>query len=167
MLIQDGVATYEDLKTVMPKAERLLKGPVAIIECFQQIACNPCTKACPRKAIHMEPDINAVPRLDFDLCTGCGACISRCPGLAIFVVNMSYSESQALVMLPFEFFPVPSPGQLAMGLDRTGHELGMFPVLKVTSGGRENKTFTISLLVPKDLAMEVRSIKAGGYQDGQ
>ena len=101
------------------------------------------------------------------VCNGCGACIARCPGLAIFVVDMTYSDSEALVRLPFEFLPVPQAGQLAMGLNRSGKELGWFPVVKVVSGGKKNMTYTISLAVPKELAMEVRNIRVGGYQDGR
>lgn len=167
MLIQDGIPTKEDLAAVTPSKERFAKGAVAIAECFQKIPCNPCTKACVKQAIKVEPDINATPAVDFDVCNGCGACIARCPGLAIFVVDMTYSDSEALVRLPFEFLPVPQAGQLAMGLNRSGKELGWFPVVKVVSGGKKNMTYTISLAVPKELAMEVRNIRVGGYQDGR
>lgn len=167
MLIQDGIPTKEDILTVTPSDERFAKGPVAIAECYQKIPCNPCTKACVKKAIRVEPDINQTPKVDFDICNGCGACIARCPGLAIFVVDMTYSETTALVKLPFEFLPLPKAGQKALGLNRAGEELGYFPVVKVTSGGSKNMTYTISLEVPKELAMEVRNIRAGGYQDGQ
>lgn len=109
--------------------------------------------------------MNARPKVDFDACNGCGACILRCPGLAIFVVDMTYSATEALVKLPFEFFPVPQAGQLALGLDRSGKELGYFPVVRVVSGGKKNKTCAISLAVPKNLAMEVRNIKVGGYKN--
>lgn len=167
MLIQDGIPTKEDLSAVMPTGERFAKGAVAIAECFQKIPCNPCTKACVKQAIRVEPDINATPYVDFDSCNGCGACIARCPGLAIFVVDMTYSETEALVRLPFEFIPVPEAGQRVMGLDRSGRELNWFSVVKVTSGGKKNMTYTISLAVPKELAMEVRNIRVGGYQNGQ
>ncbi len=165
MLIRDGIPTPEDLLTVTPSQERLAKGPVAIAECFQQIPCNPCTTACYRKAILVEPDINQTPTVDFDNCTGCGACILRCPGLAIFVVDMTYSETTALVKLPFEFLPLPVAGQQAVGLNRAGEALGYFPVVRVQSGGRKNLTNIITLEVPKALAMEVRNIVAGGYKD--
>ena len=120
-----------------------------------------------KKAIRVEPDINETPRIDFDVCNGCGACIARCPGLAIFVVDKTYSDTEALVKLPFEFLPVPKEGQLACGLSRSGEELGWFPVVKAVSGGKKNMTWTVTLAVPKELAMEVRNIKAGGYQDGR
>lgn len=167
MLIQDGIPTKDDLDTVTPSGERLAKGAVAIAECFQKIPCNPCTKACVKQAIRVEPDINAAPLVDFDVCNGCGACIARCPGLAIFVVDMTYGEEEALVRLPFEFIPVPEAGQKAMGLDRSGRELGWFSVVKVISGGKKNLTNIISLAVPRKLAMEVRNIRVGGYQNGQ
>ncbi|MDD6213158.1 MAG: 4Fe-4S binding protein [Clostridiales bacterium] len=166
MIIQDGIPTKEDLAAVMPSAERLAKGPVAITECFQNIACNPCTKACVKHAISMEPDMNATPKVDTDVCNGCGACIARCPGLAIFVVDMTYSEKTALVKIPFEFIPVPEEGKLVCGLNRAGEEQGWFRVVKVVSGGKKNMTYVISLEVPKELAMEVRNIRVGGYRNG-
>lgn len=164
---KDGIPTGEDLAKVTPPPERLARGPVAITECFQNIACNPCTQACPRKAISMEPDINALPHVDAEACNGCGTCIARCPGLAIFVVDMTYSEEMALVKLPFEFLPVPQEGQYVCGLDRAGEEKGWFRVVRTMSGGKTNMTWVISLAVPKELAMEVRNIRVGGYRDGR
>jgi len=162
MLINNGIPTKDDLATVTPPEERLKKGAVAIAECFQEIPCNPCVKACKRGAISISGSINALPVVDPDICNGCGICISLCPGLAIFVIDMTYSEEFALVKLPFEYVPVPSAGQYAAGLDRSGNELGLFEVIRVTSGGKKNMTNIISLAVPKDLAMDVRGIRSGG-----
>jgi len=159
MLINDGIPTKEDLVRVTPSEERFSKGPVAIVECFQEIPCDPCVKACRRGAILMLRDINDIPMVDAELCNGCSLCISLCPGLAIFVVDKTFSEELALVKLPFEYVPVPQAGQYATALNRAGEELGRYEVIKVTSGGKKNKTYTISLAVPKDLAMEVRDIK--------
>ena len=58
MLIRDGIPTAEDLAKVLPSEERLAKGPIAITECFQQIACNPCVAACPHHAILMVHPMN-------------------------------------------------------------------------------------------------------------
>ena len=165
MLINDGIPTWEDIQGVMPSPERLAKGPVAIAECFQKIPCNPCTKACVKKAIKVEPDINQTPKVDFDICNGCGLCLLQCPGLAIFIVDMTFSETHALVKLPFEFLPLPEVGQFACGLNRAGEEMGYFEVHRVVKGKGKNLTSKIELLIPKDLAMEVRNIKAGGYRN--
>jgi len=159
MLINDGIPTIDDLKKVTPSDERFTEGPVAIVECFQEIPCNPCIKACRRGAIKMPRDVNEIPMVDASLCNGCGVCISFCPGLAIFIVDKTYSDEFALVKLPFEYVPVPQAGQFATGLNRAGEELGSFEVIKVTSGGKKNKTNTITLAVPMGLAMEVRDIK--------
>ena len=166
MLINDGIPTKEDMAKVCPSAERLATGPVAIVECFQEIPCNPCIMACKQGAITMARDINDLPLVDFESCNGCGLCISRCPGLAIFVVDKTYKEDMALVKLPFEYVPVPKAGQFAAALDRAGKDLGFFEVIRVTSGGKKNMTYTISLAVPQELAMEVRNIRVGGYKDG-
>ena len=162
MLINDGIPTKEDLIKVTPSQERFAEGPVAVVECFQEIPCNPCVKACRRGAISMPRDINDIPVVNAKLCNGCSLCISLCPGLAIFVIDMTYNEEFALVKLPYEYVPLPQVGQIVAGLNRAGEELGCFEVIKVTSGGKKNMTYTISLAVPKELAMEVRDIKVGG-----
>jgi len=144
MLNKTGVPTAEDVNSVTPSEERLNKGPVAIIECFQEIPCNPCTEACKQGAIQPMEDINNLPQLDVDQCNGCGVCLSRCPGLAIFIVDASYSETEAIVRIPFEYVPVPQVGDKVAGLNRTGEELGTFVVNKVQSGGQKNKTYTRS-----------------------
>ena len=84
----------------IPSAERRAKGPVACIECFQHIPCNPCEASCPRHAITIGSEITDLPRLDETLCNGCGLCMTRCPGLAIFTVDES--GERARVSFPYE-----------------------------------------------------------------
>ena len=159
MLINDGIPTKEDIARVTPPEERFVEGPVAIVECFQQIPCDPFVHACKRSAIIKQRDINDLPVVDAKLCNGCGICISLCPGLAIFVVDLSYSDDHALIKLPYEYVPVPKVGQLVIGLNRAGEESGLFEVVRVTSGGKKNMTYTVSLAVAKELAMEIRDIR--------
>lgn len=47
-----------------------------------------------------------------------------------------------------------------------GEALGWFPVVQLIQGGAKNKTNIVCLAVPKELAMDVRAIKVGGYQNG-
>lgn len=159
MLAKDGVPDRADIQAIMPAAERLKVGPVAIIECFQEIPCNPCADACPRGAIHMQGGISSRPVLDWNRCNGCGLCVGICPGLAICVVDASLSLNQALVKLPYEFLPLPAPGQVVDALDRCGDKVCDGRVERVQQLG--NKTTLVSLVVPQEQSMSVRNIRMG------
>lgn len=145
-----GVLSAKDL--ILPSDDQLKKG-VAIIECVQEIPCDPCVAICPVDAISMK-DINDLPRVDFDKCTGCKRCVGICPGLAIFVVKVK--DDKALITLPYEFLPVPKVGDIVTALDREGNSQGDAKVLKVNRGG---KTTVVTIEVEKDLAMDVRNIR--------
>lgn len=157
MLERTGIPTDDDLEKIIPGKKRLARGPVVIIECFQKIPCDPCAISCKFGAIKPFKDINDLPQVDFDKCSGCGICISSCPGLAIFVIDMNYSEGKALIKLPHEMLPLPEKGEVVYALDRAGGKLGKAKVAKVLK--IKNKTNIISLTVPKSMAMKVRSIK--------
>ncbi len=144
-----GVLSLKDLG--LPSDDQLKKG-VAIIECVQEIPCNPCVAICPVGAISMK-DINDLPRVDFNKCTRCKQCVSICPGLAIFVVKIK--DDKAFVTLPYEFLPVPKVGDIVKALDREGKPKGNARVVKVN---QKDKTTVITIEVDKDLAMEVRNI---------
>ncbi len=106
-----GIADSSDIQTSWPSEERLKKGPVVIVECFQEIPCNPCETSCPRKAIVVGDNINDLPKVDHDKCNGCTICVSRCPGLAIFVIDATYSETESAITMPYEFLPLPEKGR--------------------------------------------------------
>ena len=89
----------EDLGRVCPTDERLSRGPVVIVECVENIPCNPCVAACPKGAITIEGDINGIPVVDFETCDGCGICLSACPGLAIFGVDLSGVDTRGYLAL--------------------------------------------------------------------
>lgn len=161
MLEKTGIPTEEQIKEVTPSKERLSRGPVAIIECFQEIPCNPCYTSCSQGAIKELVDINEKPELDFDKCNGCGVCISKCPGLAIFVVDESYSEDKALVKLPYEFLPLPEKGDIVNALDRSGQIVGQAEVIKVVNTKTQDRTPVIWIAVDKELSMKVRNIEMG------
>lgn len=160
MLEKTGIPTDDDLEKVIPDKKRLAQGPVVIIECFQRIPCDPCAISCKLGAIKPFKDINDLPIVDFDKCTGCGICISSCPGLAIFVIDMNYSDEKSLIELPHEMLPLPEKGEDVYALDRAGSILGKVKVVRVLK--IKNKTNIIFLEVPKSMVMKVRSIKMEG-----
>ncbi len=162
MLSKTGAPTLDDLANVTPSAARMAQGPVAVIECFQQIPCNPCSTSCPRGAISSFNDINDLPEIDHDRCNGCAICVANCPGLAIFVVDESHSETTAVVKIPYEFLPVPEVGQRVTAVDREGHAVGEARVLRVQNGKQQDRTLVVWLEVPKELAMTVRHFRVEG-----
>lgn len=155
-----GILSKDELMNCpgMPTRERMKEGPVAIIECIQEIPCDPCVEACRHHAIEIGEDITLLPRLIEDKCTGCGICIARCPGLAIFVVDLNYSSEGALIMIPYEFLPLPKVHSTVMALNRGGKVVGEARVIKVSNPKKNDRTPVISLLVHKDLILDIRNI---------
>jgi Fe-S-cluster-containing hydrogenase component 2 len=116
-------------------------------------------EACRHGAIFIGEDITQLPRLIEEKCTGCGICIPGCPGQAIFVVDLNYSKQRALLMIPYEFYRLPKPNSKVKALNREGKVVGEAKVLKVMNPKKNDRTPVISLLVPKELAMEIRNIR--------
>lgn len=54
----------------------------------QNIYCRSCAESCESQALTFQIGINAVPQIDNDLCTGCGACVAPCPTKAIEVKEL-------------------------------------------------------------------------------
>lgn len=159
-LEKDGILSLDELSKLpaWPSAERLARGPVAIIECAQEIPCNPCEDACRQGAITVGEPITNLPQLAEDLCTGCGLCIAECPGQAIFVVNLTSSETESTVQLPYEFLPLPKKGEWVDGLNRAGEKVCAARVVKVLNPKSFDRTAVITVAVPKECAMHVRNI---------
>lgn len=162
VLRKTGVPTLDDLKKVMPSEERLHRGPVAVFECFERIPCNPCYDSCKRGAVRPFGDVNDLPEVDFDKCNGCASCVAACPGLAVFVVDMTYSETEGLVKLPYEFLPLPEVGQPVDALDREGKVVGKGRVVKIQKARARTATPVVWVAVPKGLTFDVRNIAFGG-----
>ena len=129
----------------------------AVIECCQGIACNPCEASCPVGAITIGGEITNVPKLDLRACIGCGRCVTACPGMACFLVNLNYSEELSEIGIPYEYLPLPKVGDKVRALDRQGRFVCQGEVTAVKDM-KADKTWLLKLAVPKAFAFEVRGI---------
>ena len=139
-----------------PSEERMKKRPAAVAECSQPIPCNPCVDACPVGAITITKNINWSPIVDFEKCTGCGMCLGLCPGLAIFLVDLSKEKSQ--VTVPYELFP-PEEGQRVNLLDRAGNNIGEGTIEKIKKLKQHDRTLLVTLNVNKNLIRKMRGFR--------
>lgn len=162
--LRNGVLSEQEIGRLagMPSEARLAKGPVVVIECPQEIPCDPCETACPHGAITIGEPIVNIPCLVEEVCTGCALCIASCPGQAIFVVDMTHGQETASVQLPYEFVPLPRQGEIVAGLNRLGEEVCRARVTRVVSVRRFDRTSVVTVVVPKEFGMEVRNIRLYG-----
>ena len=156
-----GIPSPEELAACpgVPSQERMKKGRVAVIECVQEIPCNPCEEACKFGAITVGEQITALPVINNDKCTGCGLCIPYCPGLAIFLVDKSRDDGKAVVEFPYEYLPLPQVDEQVTAVNRAGQELCPAIVLAVKQNKTFDSTAIVSLLIPYEYADTVRGIR--------
>jgi Fe-S-cluster-containing hydrogenase component 2 len=161
MYEKTGIVTVAMLQEILPSQERRAKGPYAIFECFQPIPCNPCFTACRLGAVELMQDINQIPRINHEKCSGCSLCVSICPGLACFILDETYSEDEGTITIPYEFLPLPKQGQEVNVLDREGNIVGKGKVLKVKRNNKIDHTYVITVAVLKTLLWSIRNIRMG------
>lgn len=161
-ILLDGYPSMEEICAAngWPAEARFRKGPVAVLECVQEIPCNPCEGACPFGAIRVGSPITNCPSLDEEKCSGCGVCVAQCPGLAIFIVDKSGEE--ATVSFPFEYLPLPEPGDTVQAVNRACEFVCEARVVKVTKLKKNDHTPVVTIALPKEYADTVRSIRRLG-----
>lgn len=137
------------------------KGLHPVIECTQNIPCNPCQDACPHGCIHIGSFITALPAVEASAeCIGCGRCVASCSGQAIFLVNEDIGGGYASVTMPYEFMPLPEKGDIGLACSRDGQAIGEAEVLDVKSVKAFDHTNLLTIRVPAELSGKARFYKA-------
>lgn len=167
-LLSTGIPSEAELVASpgYPQPEDLARGPIAVIECLQEIPCNPCEAACPRGAIMVGEPITNLPHFEGSKCTGCGLCIAACPGQAVFVVHRDYSPAESSVSFPFEYLPLPESGSVLNAINRAGEVVCKARVLKVLVRRGFDRTAVITIAIPRRFVHEVRGIERSRQVDG-
>jgi hypothetical protein len=80
-------------------------------------------------------------------------------------IDYQYQIDYIKMTIPYEFFPLPKEGEWVKGLNRCGEEIEKVQVLSIIKENPHDKTFLVSIAVPKNQFKEIRSIKVGDSYD--
>lgn len=134
-----------------------VKGIHPVIECTQNIPCNPCQDACKFGCIKVGEQITRLPEVNTDAqCTGCGMCVASCSGQAIFLVNEDVGDGFATVTMPYELLPYPQTGDVGTALGRDGIPVCEAEVVSCKSVPAYDHTALLTIRVPQDMCMKAR-----------
>lgn len=157
-LLEHGFVAEEEI-TRYPGVTRKV-GIHPVMECTQNIPCNPCQDACPKGCITIGENITSLPVVDTEkACVGCGMCVASCSGQAIFLVDEEVEPGYGEVTLPYEFLPLPQEGDRGVALGRDGKEVCQAVVSKVRSSKAFDHTNLLTIKVPTDMVMKARFFK--------
>lgn len=160
-LKKTGAPSLDELRASpgFPKIEDYKYGNIAVIECIEEIPCNPCETSCPNSAILVGSPITNLPQIEFDKCIGCGICVVKCPGIAIHLMNFNYTDEKALITFPYEYLPLPEKNQTIQLVDRLGIEVCEGRVEKIMKSKAYDLTVLIAASFDKQFIEDVISMK--------
>lgn len=158
-LKRTGAPSLEELRAagVLPSREELARRPCVCVECIEEIPCNPCETSCPSGALTVGEPITKLPVVDREKCTACGLCIPACPGLAITL--KAIKGELAVIRFPWEYLPMPEPGEVAEMVDRMGETVCEGKVTAVSNPPRNNRTAVVTAEFPAEAVERVISIR--------
>lgn len=154
-LLKKGYVADDEIERFPGVTHRAGVHPV--IECTQNIPCNPCQDACKFGCIKVGSTITHLPEVDETAkCVGCGMCVASCPGQAIFLVNEDAGDGWATVTMPYELLPLPQKGERGVALGRSGAPVCEAEVVECRTSPAFDQTRLLTIRVPKDAAMKAR-----------
>ena len=161
MLSKTGVASFNDVQSVFPSKEKL-NSFKAVIECYQEIPCNPCEMYCPFNAITIGDNINIRPTLVVDKCVGCSICVSVCPGVAIMLAKTNSSKSQFVIA--YEFKPKPRVEEKWYAVNRAGEVIGEALIKKVVDTKKQDFSTLVTVECDASMLYEFSTIRRKAHE---
>jgi Fe-S-cluster-containing hydrogenase component 2 len=159
--LQRGYHRRDELEelNVLPPEEKVKEKRVALIECVEEIPCNPCAFVCKLDAIEKE-GLCTLGKVDWEKCSGCTMCVAVCPGLSIFLQQIK--DGKGYVTMPYEVLPAPKVGMTVQLKDRSGKTVGEGKIVNPTYQAKGDAYPRWVVTVEMDdpaLSYEVRAIK--------
>ena len=154
-LLKQGYVADDEIERYPGVKHR--KGIHPVIECTQNIPCNPCQDACRFGCIKVGDQITRLPEVNEEAqCTGCGMCVASCSGQAIFLVDEDVGGGFATVTMPYELLPYPQAGETGTALGRDGSEVCKAQVVSCRTSPAFDRTALLTIRVPQDMCMKAR-----------
>lgn len=159
-LLKKGYVSDEEIERFPGMIHK--KGIHPVMECTQNIPCNPCQDACPKGCISIGENITYLPYVVEDKeCINCGMCVASCSGQAIFLVDEDCGDGTATVTMPYEFLPLPETGTKGIALSRAGEKVCEAEVVSVKSVKAYDHTNLLTMRIPKEYVNRARFFKVG------
>jgi len=131
-----------------------------LVECPQEIPCDPCASACSTGAISLERELCSRPRVREELCSGCLSCLEACPVSCIYL--MEEVEGSSLLTLALDRLPRPRKGDEVILKDARGRELGRGRVVRSKKSRKDSGLCILTVRAPSDLAAITRTVEVEG-----
>ena len=155
-LLTHGYLKEEEVRN-FPGYSHQAGGFHPVVECTQNIPCNPCQDVCPKHCITVGDQITALPTVHPEIeCINCGMCVSSCPGQAIFLINEDFEPGYSAIALAYEFLPRPEKGDKGTALDRSGQPVCDAEVVDVRAAKVFDRTVVLTMKVPAEMVNKAR-----------
>ena len=85
-------------------------------------------------------------------------CVAKCPGLACFVIDLTFSDEKALLKLPYEMPRMPEKKDKVQCLNRVGEVVTEGVIENITEPFKDS-TKVLHVSIDKSFVDQVRSVR--------